>query len=212
MRHPATRNLFAVWNHWRGEAAAPEREKIDPALLRGVLADTFVVEADRARTWPVKSLGARTRCLVAREPGESFLDLWHEEDRADVELLLSGAREDCVPVLATVRAEPPAEREPVGLDLLVLPLLDGGKSDRRLIGALVPLSLPAWYGLEASGPLRLGQMRSLPIRTPEADLPRERRRAPRSGLPAPDRRPSDAAAPTRPSRPRLMLIPGGLTG
>ena len=208
MRHPATRTLFAVWNHWRGEAQAPEREKIDPAMLRSVLADTFVIEADRERTWPLKSLGARTRCLVTSEPGQSFLDLWHEEDRSDVELLLSGAREDCVPMLATVRAEP-AEREPVGLDLLVLPLLDGGKPDRRLIGALVPLSLPSWYGLDASGLLRLGQMRSLPVPRREPAVASERRRA--SPRPGPQPNATDAAAP-RPPRARLTLIRGGLTG
>lgn len=211
MRHPATRNLFAVWNHWRGEERAPEREKIDPTLLRSVLADTFVVEADRERTWPVKSLGARTRCLVASDPGRSFLDLWHSDDRADVELMLSGAQEDCVPMQATARAEP-AEREPIGLDLLLLPLQHLGQPDRRLIGALVPLSLPSWYGLEASGPLRLGQMRSLPVPRCEPAGPagRERRRVPRPTLPAAGPLPQPITPPRR--RPHLTLIQGGRAG
>ena len=191
----------------RRGAAAPERTDIDPALLRPVLADTFVVSADRDRRWPLEALGARTHCLVMAEAGQSFLELWAPEDRADVELLLAGAREDCVPVQATVRAEPPG-REPIGLDLVLLPLHERGLPDRRLVGALVPLSLPDWYGLSCAGPLMLGQMRSIPLPRAEGH---ERRRAPRLsplllGTAAPLAPPVE---PRRGGRPHLQVIEGG---
>ena len=45
MKHPSNRELFEYWNERRGTRLAPERADIDPAAIRKVLGDTFVLEA-----------------------------------------------------------------------------------------------------------------------------------------------------------------------
>ena len=44
MKHPSNRELFNYWNERRGERLAPERADIEPAAIRQVLGDTFVIE------------------------------------------------------------------------------------------------------------------------------------------------------------------------
>ena len=61
----------------RGARSAPERSEIDPAAIRGVLADTFILEVDISRRYPVRIAGTRTNALFLRElKGGGFLDLW----------------------------------------------------------------------------------------------------------------------------------------
>src|SRR3954454_9451040 len=43
MKHASIRELFAYWNLRRGARLAPDRSDIDPAVIRGVLADTFIL-------------------------------------------------------------------------------------------------------------------------------------------------------------------------
>ena len=49
MKHPSNRELFDYWNERRGERLAPERADIEPAAIRHVLGDTFVLEVERHR-------------------------------------------------------------------------------------------------------------------------------------------------------------------
>jgi len=59
MKHPSNRDLFAYWNERRGARPAPERADIEPAAIRHVLGDTFVLEIDRATQHPFRLAGTR---------------------------------------------------------------------------------------------------------------------------------------------------------
>ena len=48
MKLAATMELYAYWNRLRGARSAPERNDVDPGAIRGVLADTFVLDFDEA--------------------------------------------------------------------------------------------------------------------------------------------------------------------
>ena len=90
MKLAASRELFAYWNALRGLRSAPERDDVDPGAIRGVLADTFILEFDPAAGFPLRVVGTRTNALFLRElRGEPFLGLWREADRAEIaELVL----------------------------------------------------------------------------------------------------------------------------
>ena len=49
MKLAASGELFAYWNALRGARSAPERNDVDPGAIRGILADTFVLEFDEER-------------------------------------------------------------------------------------------------------------------------------------------------------------------
>lgn len=147
MKHAATQALYAYWNTLRGERASPERGEIDPAAIRGILADTFILEVDAARRFPFRISGTRLNALFAAElKGRSFARVWARQDRLDIVEILGAVCDDAVAVVAGVTAAP-AGRDPIELELLLLPVRHMGKTHARIIGSLSPAVLPSWIGL-----------------------------------------------------------------
>lgn len=137
MRQQATRELYSYWNGLRRQRAAPDRAEIDPAAIRSVLSDTFMIEADRDALYPLRLSGARVNALWARDlKGRSFLDLWGD-DRT------------CL-----------AGRPPVDLEMLLLPLRHHGRTHARVLGSLSAAQNPEWVGLI---PIERVELRSLRI-------------------------------------------------
>jgi hypothetical protein len=107
MRQSATRELFAYWDRLRKGRAAPERAEIDPAAIRNVLADTFLLEIDPDCMFPIRLSGTRLNALwLAEQKGRPFLELWAEEERRDVMALILSVLDGAHPVIAGVAAGP----------------------------------------------------------------------------------------------------------
>ena len=86
MKLAATIELYAYWNRLRGARSAPERNDVDPGAIRGVLADTFVLDFDASCGFPFRIAGSRANALFLKElRGFSFLELWRGADREDLE-------------------------------------------------------------------------------------------------------------------------------
>src|ERR1700741_1751355 len=69
----------------RGTRSAPERGDLDPGAIRGVLADTFVLDFDASRGFPFRIAGSRANALFLKElRGLSFLALWRDADREEL--------------------------------------------------------------------------------------------------------------------------------
>jgi len=155
----ASQELHAYWNGLRGARSAPERAEIDPAAIRGVLADTFILEVDEARGHPFRIAGTRTSSLFDRElKGSAFIDLWREPDRRDIAATLAGVADEAVAVVAGVSSR--REGGPaLDMELLLLPLRHRGDTHARVLGAISPGSLPSWFGLLPATPLSLLSLR-----------------------------------------------------
>jgi hypothetical protein len=147
MKQAATRELYNYWNDLRQERAAPNRIDLNPTAIRGVLSNTFMVEVDPGRSYPLRIVGSRMTALFRRElNGEAFMGLWGRDDRHMVMQLIQTVLDEPIPAVAGITAAPPA-RAPIELELLLLPLRHEGKTHSRLLGSLVPTSIPSWYGL-----------------------------------------------------------------
>ncbi|GAC1327812.1 MAG: hypothetical protein NVSMB26_02220 [Beijerinckiaceae bacterium] len=168
MRQAATRELFSYWDRLRRGRAAPERADIDPAAIRNVLADTFLIEIDEACAFPIRLSGTRLNALwLGEQKGRSFLDLWHAEERRAVAALILTVIDGVNPVIAGVSAAPDG-RAPINLELLLLPLRHNGKTHARVLGCITPAAHAAWFGLVAVDKLVLTSMRVIePGRTDE---------------------------------------------
>ena len=159
MRHAVTKDLFAYWNRLRGARAAPDRADIDPAAIRHVLADTFIVEIDAHCAFPIRLCGTRLNALwLSDQKGRSFLELWREEDQRNVAAALLTVIDGVTPVVAGVRAQPVSEPS-LDLELLLLPLRHFGKTHSRLLGSLSAGYQARWLGLVPAQPLELHSLR-----------------------------------------------------
>jgi hypothetical protein len=147
MKLAATKSLYAYWNRLRGERAAPERADIDPAQIRTLLSDVFMLEVDRERGYPLRLSGTRISALFLRElKGEAFVDLWLEPERDDLLAIIESVLDDPTPALLGVQAAA-SGRQPIELELLLLPLRHLGRTHSRIMGCLTPATHPTWYGL-----------------------------------------------------------------
>jgi hypothetical protein len=166
MKHAVTRELFGYWDRLREGRAAPERAQVDPAQIRAALADTFMLEVDRERTYPLRLAGARTSALFLRElKGLTFMHLWRDSDRFAVQQVLAGVMDEPAAAVAGVSASV-FGRAPLALELLLLPLRHDGRTHSRILGCLAPTALPSWFGLVPADALSLDTLRILDAAVP----------------------------------------------
>lgn len=197
MRQQATRELYAYWNALRRQRAAPDRAEIDPAAIRSVLSDTFMIEADRDTLFPLRLSGARVNALWAKDlKGRSFLDLWGE-DRANIAAVLLTVMDGACPVVAGAQTRL-AGHPPLDLELLLLPLRHHGRTHARVLGSLSAPHYPEWIGLIPIEQLELRSLRILSTTRPSLELPLFQR-----SVGAVDRRAK--------TRPQFRVISGGLS-
>jgi hypothetical protein len=161
MKLASSRELYAYWSGLRGSRSAPERAEIDPVAIRGLLADTFILEIDRSAGYPFRVAGARTSALFLSElRGRAFLDIWEKACRDEVDEMLTIVTDEASPIVAGALAKP-ARFQAVELELLILPLRHRGATHSRAIGLFAPAAAPNWLGLAPAAPMALQSMRVL---------------------------------------------------
>jgi len=161
MKHPSVRELFDYWNLRRGRRAAPDRADIEPAAIRRVLADTFILSFDQAAGHPFRIAGTRVCAAFGRElKNESFLNLWSVESRPPARDLLTVIGNEAIGAVASARGTSTLGSTHE-LELLLLPLSHRGRIDARVLGALAPRGTSSWLGAGTLGRLTLGTHRYL---------------------------------------------------
>src|SRR3984893_15301676 len=135
MKHQSIRELFAYWHNLRGSRPAPERGDIEPVAIRNLLADVFILSLEPHAGHPFRVAGTRVCALFGREiKGESFLALFSPDARSAMRKLIGVIARESIGVVASVcefdAAQPP-------LELILLPLAYDGRTDARVLGALV---------------------------------------------------------------------------
>jgi hypothetical protein len=179
MKHASTRILFDYWNRRRGRRAAPDRSDIDPADIRHVLGDTFMLAADFVDDIRFRLAGTRVCALFAREiKGEAFNAQWSESSSEHIEGLLAAVINEKIGAVAGIigRTE---DGDEVELELLLLPLAQVGPGRVRALGMLAPLTPPYWLGEKPVVELELKTLRH--IDGSQADFAAPRFGQPREG-------------------------------
>ena len=134
MKLAATLELHAYWNRLRGARSAPERGDLDPGAIRGVLADTFVLDFDDQRGFPFRIASSRANALFLKEQrGLSFLELWRDADREELDSILHCVADETQPFLIGAQARP-AGLEAVDIEIILLPLRHHGLTHSRILG------------------------------------------------------------------------------
>jgi hypothetical protein len=197
MKHPVSRELYAYWNRLRGGEPAPRRGAIEPADIRGVLGDTFILEVIDRPTYRFRLAGTRLCAAYGRElKGRNLLDFWSAEDREGMATLLAAVSEDAAGTVLGVEAAS-ARDQGVGYEMLILPLRHDGPLYDRVLGVLAPMARPYWLGVH---PIVRQRITSLRLLWPDEQPQFLRRREPATVVPMP---------PPAARRSPLVLLQGG---
>jgi len=136
MRHTASKTLHAYWSSLRGTAPAPTRDALDPVLIGRYLADILLLEGGDGGSPAIRIAGSRLCGLFGRElRGERLDQLFIPLATEDLAEMVAIATEDALPVIAGVSALMDG-RLSLEAELLILPLLHDGRTDRRILAAL----------------------------------------------------------------------------
>jgi hypothetical protein len=186
--------LFAHWDMLRGERAAPTRADIDPARLRGFLADVFMLDAHPWQDGRIRLAGTRICALFGHElKGRHLPDLWAESERAEVSRLVGAVTGGMQGLVASVAGETPQGRE-LDAELLLLPVRPNANGQCGAIGSFTAVALPVWLGVDHISALTTKTLRMME-RTPRSEQPFGRLEAP--------------IAVSGAKRDHLIVLPGG---
>lgn len=204
MKHATSRELYAYWDGLRGREPAPRRNAVEPADIRRILADTFILEVVDREQQLVRLAGTRMCAIYGREiKGTDFLSLWSKDDRQAMATLsaavsLDGAGAVLTAELTTVRGQT------VACEFLLLPLRHGSAATYdRVLGSCVALDRPYWLGSEAIARQTIASLRLIwPDEKPGFLLKGEaRNETPPPPIPFP--------GPVKRRKPHLVLLDGG---
>jgi hypothetical protein len=139
--------LFQYWNRLRDGRPAPKRSEVEPADIKALLADTFILERDTRGEAVFRLAGTRLCAGYGRElKGFSFPSLWREKDQRLVSRLIHGVFEQKSVVLITYEGFSRNGRSN-RFELLALPL-DGGVENPRCLGVVSAVEKPFWLGAD----------------------------------------------------------------
>ena len=139
--------LFQYWNRLRDGRPAPKRSEVEPADIKALLADTFILERDTRGEAVFRLAGTRLCAGYGRElKGFSFPSLWRDKDQRLVSRLIHGVFEQKSVVLITYEGFSRNGRSN-RFELLALPL-DGGVENPRCLGVVSAVEKPFWLGAD----------------------------------------------------------------
>jgi hypothetical protein len=157
--------LFHYWNRLRDGRPAPRRTEVEPADIKTLLADTFILEKDTRGEAVFRLAGTRLCATYGRElKGFSFPSLWRSKDQRLVSRLIDGVFRQQSVVLITYSGLS-RNRRSVEFELLALPL-DGGAENLRCLGVISPAEKPFWLGVD---PIIDAQIDSVRIIDPDKE-------------------------------------------
>lgn len=161
MKHNHTNELYIYWNRIRGTRIAPDRSALEPADIRTILKDTFILHVGEGGDYNFRLAGTRTCSLFGREVKSSnFLDLFDGDSREAVQTLLHTTCEDAtVNILGLIGKNKNGYTIP--LETIFLPLKLNGRTDARILGSLAPLQMPHWAGMDPIEQLQLSSLRMI---------------------------------------------------
>lgn len=139
--------LFQYWNRLRGSRSAPLRTEIEPAEIKQLLADTFILERGHKAQTAFRLAGTRLCATYGKElKAQSFSALWARKDRRAIKRLVDHALNDnAVCVIAYDGAT--REGRMNSFEMILLPLAGKGESP-RVLGTVQPRLKPFWLGAD----------------------------------------------------------------
>src|SRR4051794_8120759 len=101
MKHPSSRAFFAYWDECRRGESAPDRSDLEPAVVRELLGDIFVLSYDHDGGHPFRVAGTRVCALLGLDlKGQGFPALFAADCRREISDLVGIVAEELVAIVA----------------------------------------------------------------------------------------------------------------
>jgi hypothetical protein len=209
MKQDGSIALFQYWNRLRDGRPAPRRTEIEPADIKTLLADTFILEKDTRGEAVFRLAGTRLCAIYGRElKGFSFPSLWRDKDQRLVARLAHGVFQSKTVAVITYQGTS-RNRRSNDFEMLLLPL-DGGVENPRCLGVMSSSEKPFWLGAD---PIADGLVESVRVVDPDRE-PMFLKNRPAISVPALS--PDEFLAPERGTKPpgtrrirHLVVLDGG---
>jgi hypothetical protein len=147
MKHQATRDLYQYWQKLRGVRPAPERSEIEPADIRHLLGNTFILEVVSRREYRFRLAGTKVCALYGREmKGKDFAEFWDQSDREAVATMLSAITSDAAATVMGLTGRSDHGRD-LPMEVIMLPLRQRNEGYTRILGSLSAMDDPFWIGI-----------------------------------------------------------------
>jgi hypothetical protein len=137
MRHKTTEAVFDYFNELRAGRAAPIRTEIDPAALKTVLPDLFILEKGRDGVVRFRLAGTRVCLILGQEVrSREFGEIWNIAARHRMKLAADAvlANQNALEIAVNTSAD---FEESLDLEMLLLPLYSTVDTCDRIFGSLV---------------------------------------------------------------------------
>lgn len=165
MKQKGSLALFQYWNRLRDGRPAPKRTEVEPAEIKALLADTFILERDTRGEAVFRLAGTRLCATFGRElKGFSFPSLWRQKDQRLMARLAYGVFQQKSVVVISFEGFTSSLRA-TSFEMLLLPL-DGGVENPRSLGVLSSVDRPFWLG---SDPLTDASIESVRVVDPDLE-------------------------------------------
>jgi hypothetical protein len=139
MKHPSSRAFFAYWDECRRGESAPDRSDLEPAVVRELLGDIFVLSYDQDGGHPFRVAGTRVCALLGLDlKGQGFPALFAADCRREISDLIGIVAEELVAIVAGICASA-EDGSKVHLELLLLPFNTRAHTPLSLTGLMAPL-------------------------------------------------------------------------
>lgn len=140
MQTTTAQTVYDYWSRVRADRDVPDRRDIEPADLRQILPDLFILERSDAPGPIFRLAGTRVCTLFGRELRTTgFPRLFAPDVRAQVSRICANILTRRTPAILAASAYG-RSAEPAGIEILLLPMTSQSAQADRIFGALCPIS------------------------------------------------------------------------
>lgn len=166
MKLAVSRAIVTYWNELRGMDPAPTRAALKPGSISSLLPDLFILQREKDGTPLFRLAGTRVCSLMGRElRQQSFSALFSEDHQHKLQMLVHGVADRLRPCVLALSPRPD-DRNPVELEMVLLPIIEEDQDLRLILGVVSPVNCNA---LQIVAPLRDLSIREIVPLRPETE-------------------------------------------
>jgi hypothetical protein len=159
MKYNVSRTLYAYWRALKGHRKAPDRSEINPAQIRTILKNTFILELSQNGTVPFRLAGTSLCSLYCRElKNFDFVRLWGRKEKEPFLTLLNSIHDEGAAAVFGLKGTS-SRGHSLSMEMLLLPMTYKSDQFTRVLGSLVTEDEPFWIGVYPITKLRIQSLR-----------------------------------------------------